>query len=171
MIDFSDYDLGQSTDGAINISTRQENADAALELVSQTRQKISIISTELDPFVYDQPEFVEALRKVVIGNRYAEVRVIVFEAALISRRGHKILDLAGKLSSFIELRKASNEYRSFNEAVMIVDEVGYLFRENRERYKGKVNFNSRRESKALLEVFNAMWETATPDPNLRRVLI
>ena len=69
------------------------------------------------------------------------------------------------------MRKPAPEYKKFNEAVLIADEIGYLFRENVERYKGKVNFNSRRESKYLLEVFDDMWEKAKPDPNLRRMHI
>ena len=171
MIDFSEYTLGHCTDGTINIQTRQENADAALALATQAKQKIAVISSELDAFVYARPEYVNAVKNMVLGNHRAEVRVVVMEAGLLSQRGHKLLDLAGKLSSFIELRKVASEYRYLNEAVMIVDNVGYLFRENREHYRGKVSFNSRPESKALLEVFDSIWETATPDPNLRRVMI
>ncbi len=171
MHDFSQYELGQSTEGAIDISSRQENADAALELIKQCKQKLAIISHELDPFVYDRLEVVEALKQMVLGNRFAEVRILVFEPELIVRRGHKLIDLSGKLSSFVHFRKPSPEYKAFNEAVLIADDVGYLFRENRERYRGKVNFNSRRESKALLDVYESMWNSAKPDPNLRRVHI
>ena len=111
------------------------------------------------------------MRKLAIRNRHVEIRILVFEPELVVRRGHKLLDLAGKVSSFIQMRKPSKDYDKFNEAVLIADEVGYLFRENAERYKAKLNFNSRRESKYLLEVFDSMWETAKPDPNLRRMLI
>jgi H2-forming N5,N10-methylenetetrahydromethanopterin dehydrogenase-like enzyme len=171
MHDFSEHTLGKSTEDGIKITTREENAAATVEMVKQCHQKLSIISQELDPNVYDQPDFLEALRKLAINNRYVEIRIIVFEPELIVRRGHKLLDLSGKISSFIELRKVSSKYKSFNEAVLIADEVGYIYRESTERYKGKVNFNSRRESKHLLDVFNTMWETAKPDPNLRWVHI
>lgn len=171
MQNFSDYILGESTDGDLKIDTRQENADAALELAKQCKYKLAIISKDLDPFVYDQFEFIEALRKIALNGRHAEIRIIVFEPESVVRKGHKLLDLAGKISSYIELRKPSAEYKKFNEAVLIADEVGYLFRENAERYKGKVNFNGRRESKYMLEVFDDMWETAKPDPNLRRMHI
>ncbi len=171
MLDFSEYELGRSTEGAIQIKTREENAAACLEMVKQCQQKLAIISHDLDPFVYDQFELVEALRKLVTNNRYVEVRILVFEPEKIVRRGHKLIDLAGKISSFIEMRKPSVEYKKFNEAVLIADEVGYVFRENIERYKGKLNFNNRRESKYLLDVFNDMWDKAKPDPNLRRMHI
>lgn len=169
--DFSHHRLGESTEDTIKISSREENALAATELVKQANRKLAIISHELDPKVYDQPDFLEALRQLALKNRYVEIRVIVFEPEIIVRKGHKLLDLATKISSFIELRKVLPKYKSFNESVLIADEVGYLYRESKERYKGNVNFNSPRESKHLLDVFNEMWETAKPDPNLRKVHI
>ncbi len=171
MHEFANHRLGETSEDGIKVTTREENAEAALELVKQTKQKLAIISHELDPLVYDQLDFLDALRKLVTNNRYVDVRIIVFEPELIVRKGHKLLDLAGKVSSFIEMRKVSSKYKSFNESVLIADEIGYLYRESIERYKGKVNFNSKRESKHLLDVFDNMWETAKPDPNLRRMHI
>lgn len=171
MMDFSEQVLGKSTTGQVTITSREENAAATLEMIRQARQKIAIISQELDPYVYDQLEFREALKQLVLNNRFAEVRIIVFKPEIIVRRGHKLLDLGNYLSSFIQFKKVAKEYRSFNEAVLIADEVGFVFRENIERYRGKVNFNSRSGSKSLLDVFDNMWEAAKPDPNLRRVII
>ncbi len=171
MIDFSEQILGKSTTGQIAITSREENAAAALEMVRQASQRIAIVSHELDPIVFDTLEFKDALKEMVLNNRYAEVRIIVFNPETIVRRGHKLLDLATHLSSFIHFKKVAREHKSSNEAVLIADASGYVFRENIERYRGKVNFNSRSESKNLLDVFDTMWEAATPDPNLRRVII
>ena len=44
MIDFSEQLLGKSTTGQIAISTREENAVAALEMVRQASQRIAIVS-------------------------------------------------------------------------------------------------------------------------------
>ena len=131
--DFSNHRLGESTEDTVKITAREENALAAVELVTQAKRKLSIISQELDPKVYDQPDFLEALRQMALKNRFVEVRILVTEPELIVRRGQKLIDLAGKISSFIELRKVSVRYKTFNEAVLIADEVGYLYRESMER--------------------------------------
>ena len=55
--------------------------------------------------------------------------------------------------------------------MLIADEIGYLYRENANRYEGKINFNSPRECKNLLDKFDEMWETALIDKNLRRIHI
>lgn len=171
MHDFSEYRLGESSDKTIDVVTRDDNAEATLELVKQCKQKLAIISHELDPLVYDQADLVEAMRQLALKGRNVQIRIIVFEPEMIVRRGHKLVDLAAKVSSFIEIRKVAKEYKSFNESVLIADNSGYLYRESIERYKGKLNFNGRRESKHLLDAFNTMWETAKPDPNFRRVHI
>ena len=171
MRDFSEYRLGESSDETLDVSTRDDNADAALELVKQCKQKLAIISQELDPLVYDQADLVEAMRQLALKSRNVEIRIIVFEPELIVRKGHKLVDLAGKVSSFIEMRKIATEYKSFNESILIADNSGYLYQESTERYKGKLNFNGRRESKHLLDAFNMMWNTAKPDANLRRMHI
>ena len=171
MNNLDEYILGESTEEAIKVETRQDNADAALALVKQCKLKLAIISRELDPLVYDQPEFVEAVRQLALKGRNVDIRILAFEPELIVRKGHKLVDLAGKISSYIEIRKPSSQYKSFNEAVLIADEIGYLFRESAEQYRGKVNFNGRRESKHMLDVFNSMWETSKPDPNFRRMHI
>ena len=169
MHDFSNYKLGTSSDESLKIETRQESANAALELVKQCTLKLAIISRDLDPFVYDQTDFVDALRILALNGRYVDIRILVFEPDSIIHKGHKVLDLAGNLSSFIHILKPAPQHITFNESVLIADEIGYLFRENAERYDGKVNFNNRRESKYMLDVFNDMWSTAIPDPNLRRM--
>ena len=171
MRDFSEYRLGESSDETLDISTRDDNAEAALELIKQCKQKLAIISHELDPLVYDQADLVEAMRQLALKSRNVEIRILVFEPEQIVRKGHKLVDLAGKVSSFIEMRKIATEYKSFNEALLVADNSGYLYRESTERYKGKVNFNGKRESKHLLDAFNTMWESAKPDANLRRMHI
>lgn len=171
MHDYSEYRLGESSDETLDVISRDDNAEAALELVKQCKQKLAIISHELDPLVYDQADLVEAMRQLALKGRNVEIRIIVFEPELIVRKGHKIIDLAGKVSSFIEIRKIASEFKSFNETLLVADNSGYLYRENLERYKGKLNFNGRRESKHLLEAFNKMWNTAKPDANLRRMHI
>ncbi len=160
-----------SSAGAAKLETREDNAKAALALVRQCKSKLAILSKDLDPFIYEQPEFIKAVRQLVTKRRNVAVRILAFEPEIIVQRGHKLVDLAGRISSHIEIRKPAKQYQSFNEALLIVDDTGYLFRENADRYNGSVNFNDRRNSKHMLEVFNNIWEASEPDPNFRRMSI
>ncbi len=169
MTDYSDYKLGETADETLELETREENAAAALELTRQCHLKLAIVSHELDPFIYDRLEYIEALKRLTLKGAHVEIRILVVEPRLIVQRGHRLLALAGKMSSYIRLLRPGQRHRTFDQAFLLADEAGYLLRESRKQYSARLNFNNRRETKHLLEVFDEMWDKAEPDPNLRRV--
>lgn len=166
MYTFEKYKLGINDDEVL-ISTSGEHLRAATLMAQQSRRNISIISRELDPLVYDVADFVDAVKKTLLANRRAQVRIIVFETKIIASRGHLLVNLAGKLPSYIEFRKPGDEYAGFNESVFIADNTGYVYRNSAERFEGALNFNDKRKSKTLMDVFDEMWNRSAPDPNLR----
>jgi hypothetical protein len=167
---FGHLELGKS-DEAVAIETVQHHRDAAVRMVGQARFNVEIVSRLLDPPVYDTPEFIDALTKLILGRRAVKVRVLVFDPQAVVHRGHRLVDLSGKLSSFIEMRKPGIEHMNFNGSLLMADAKGYILRENAERYEGTVNFHDRAVSKNLLDAFEEMWARGTPDPNLRRMIL
>ncbi|MCZ6526007.1 MAG: hypothetical protein O6928_05540 [Gammaproteobacteria bacterium] len=167
---FEDYKLGR-TDDAVHIDNRKLNHLAITKMAQQCKRTIEIVSRELDPPFFDTEEFVEACKKMILANRNAKLRIIVFEPQAIVARGHRLLNLAGTLSSFFEFRKPDLEYSNFNEALFITDSTGYVHRQNIERFEGIVNFNDKRQSKYLLQKFDDIWEKSAPDSNMRQLHI
>ena len=171
MHSLGEFRLGKSPDKVSTIETRKQAHNIILELTKQSSRKLNIISKNLDPLIYNQPDFLEALKNLALNGRRTKIYILVSDVESILNIDHKILYLSSKLSSFIELRKISPEYKNFNKEILIADEVGYLYRENANRYEGKINFNSLRECKNLLDIFQEMWEAALIDRNLRRIHI
>ena len=171
MHSLGEFRLGKSPDEVSTIETREEAHNIILELTKQSSRKLNIISKNLDPLIYNQPDFLEALKTLALNGRRAQIRILVSDVESILKIDHKLLYLSSKLSSFIELRKISSEYNNFNKAMLIADEIGYLYHENANRYEGKINFNSLRECKNFLEIFKEIWEAALIDRNLRRLHI
>ena len=165
---FDHLELGK-TDEDVAISTAEQQHEAALRMASQARNTIEIISRQLDPPVYDTPPFIDALTRMVLNNRRARIRILVCEPLTVVRYGHRLLDLAGTLSTFFELRRPGPEHRDFNGSILIADDVGCIVRQSAERYEGTVNFFNRRLTRNLLETFGEMWGKSIPDPNLRRM--
>jgi len=170
MYDIEGYRLGE-TDKLLQLETRAENSLAANHMVKQCQRNLIIISRKLDPAVFDTEEFVDAVKYLALRHRRAKIQIIVFETDTIVKRGHRLLELSGKLSSFIELRKAHYSFDDYNECLLVADEIAYIHRENGERYEGTLNFKNRRHSNNLLKQFEEMWELATPDPNLRKMIL
>lgn len=169
MTDYSDYSLGETADGTLKLETREENAAAALELTRQCRLKLAIFSHELEPVIYDRPEYIEALKRLTLRGSHVEIRILVTEPRLLAQRGHRLLDLALKLPSYIQILRPGAAHRTFDQALLLADEAGYLLRTNKDEFSARLDFNNRRESRRLLEIFDEMWGKAGADPNLRRM--
>ena len=99
------YQLGYR-DEELQIDSREDNAKVSAYMVSQCRRYLDIISRDLDPHVYDQTEFLDAVKNMAINGSRAQIRIIVFDVNSIVRKGHRMIELAAKLSSFIEIKKS-----------------------------------------------------------------
>ena len=151
------------------IDTSASNREAAVVMEQQARRTIMIVSRHLDAPIYDDTDFSTAVRNLIRGSRRAEVRVMVKDSTPVLRTGHRLIGLAQRLSSFIEIRVPARDHADFNEAFLVVDDVGYVHRNFSDRYEATVSFNDSKVARALIRTFDAMWEHAKPDPNLRRL--
>lgn len=167
-MEFSKYQLGVDSK-VIQLQSWSENRDAAAIMANQCQREIDIISRLLDPFIFNSSDFIDAIKKLITSGKRANIRIIVFDPETIVRNGHQIVRLAGDFSSFFEIRKASNEYKHYNQSLLMVDKTGYLHRLNSTRYEATLNFYDRKKCKALDEEFTEMWESGLADPNLRRM--
>jgi hypothetical protein len=170
MIDITEYTLGESKQ-KIQIETIEENRAAVIALAGQAKRSVHIFSHDLDPMVYDNSEFVDAIKKLAIGHSQAQVHIIIQDSRKVIEQGHRIVELARRISSSIHIRKTPAEMKSYAQAFLIADKTGLLYRTIGERYEGYVNFDDRFECKNLLDFFATTWEHSVPDPELRRLHI
>lgn len=142
-------------------------------MAGRTRRHLDIVSRSLEPVVYDQPEFLEAVQKLVLSARgRAKVRILVLNPeALISRGNHRLVDLVMRVSSYMEIRHPCLDHREFNEAMLIADEIAVIHRKQADRYEGIANFNSPRRATQLSETFEMLWQNAELDTHFRRLML
>ena len=167
---FEKYELGH-TDETVDIGTRDENRIAVVKMAQQCQRTIEIISRELDPDLFDNSEFLDAVKAMVLKNRRSSVRILVFAPKTIVSRRHRLIDLSRTLPTYMEIRVPAKEYQEFNEMVFVADSTGYLHRLYTERFEAKVNFNDKRVARYLVKEFDEMWERANQDINLRQLSI
>ena len=167
---FENHELGR-TDELIRIETSKENRHAIEIMAQQCHRSIEIISRSLDPKIYDTVKFLDFVKKMILDNRRAKVRLLVFEPKTIVQKGHRLMNLAMTLSSFIEFRIPGEDFKDFNESLFLADTTGYIHRPNEDRFEGTLNFYDKLTSKHLLEKFEQIWEKSSPDPNLRKLNI
>ncbi len=153
------------------LNTSEAHQQAVILMAGQCRKTLEIVSRELDPQVYDDQQVADAVKQLALQSRYAKIRILVFETTAIAKRGHRLLDLAMKLPSYIEIRKPGKEHRNFNQAFLIADGVGYIHQPHAARYEAQMDFKRRRIAGELQKTFDDMWEKSEADMNLRRLNI
>ena len=159
------------TAGPIALETRDENRIAACALARQARSSLCIFTRDLDPPLYDDLCFLDAVTALATRSRFVQVRVLVQNSEKAVKYGHRLIELSRRLSSFIQLRRPHADYQDYNEAFLIADGVGLLHRALAHRYEATVDFKAPLQARLLLKFFDEAWDKSEPDPELRRLHI
>ncbi|MDJ0805990.1 MAG: acyltransferase [Gammaproteobacteria bacterium] len=150
-----------------------QSADAARDLtvrmVEQATRTLDLISRDLEPHIFDQQPFIEALKRLALKSRIARIRILLQDNNLIRQQGHRLVDLAQRLTSTIEIRRPDEEYREFDENFLLVDGSGYLHRQLADRYEVTACFNNRLQTTQLEALFTEIWERGEPDREMLRL--
>lgn len=170
MVDWSEYTLGEhNTD--ITIDTSEDNLAAVLRLVGQGGRSLDIFSRDLEPRIYDNADFADAVRSLAIKTRDMHVRILVIEPDFIIKHGHRLIELARRLTSHMEIRKVHEDYCNNPEAYLVVDKRGLLHRKLASRYEAVVNFNNPMSATELHNQFSEMWDRSKQYMDFKRLYI
>ena len=158
-----------TTDEEFELERSEAVCDVVLSLATQARRALDIVSRHLDPALYDNEAFGAAIRELVVDSRRAQVRILLLDSAPVVARGHRLVELARRLSSFITIRIPAPEYKNLNEAWLVADATGYLSRRFSDRPEATANFADPRQATHLTNRFEEIWQRAQPDANMRRL--
>jgi hypothetical protein len=150
---------------------RAQFSEASEQMAQQAKYYLDIFTYDLDKPLYDQIGFLEAVKRLAIECRGTGIRILLQDSERVRREGHRLIDLARRLTSKIEIRRSHDDYIDHPENFLIADRVGYIRRRVAERYEGEVNFCDPLESKLLTEFFTEVWERSEQDSSLRRLYI
>ena len=153
----------------IELDTSALVRHACLRLFQQAHQEILIVSRHLDGALFNNASVSTALKDFVLRNRNTHVRVLCKDPMPAVKENHRLIELAYRLSSFIEIRTPTPEYREHNAAYVVADGLGVVHRTQADRYEATVSFAHHAFAGELVREFNGMWASALPSPALRRL--
>ncbi len=153
----------------IDLSTSEEHRLAARRMAEQAQRSLLIHTRNLDPAIYDAQDFIDAVGKLARSSRRAEVRILVQDSGPVVQRGHRLIQLAYQLTSFIKIRRPDEMFKDFNQAFLLADDRGYIHRPHGDRFEGTACFNDPARVAELRQYFDRVWEHSQPDPNIRRL--
>jgi hypothetical protein len=168
MLPLDELRLGES-DTAIDLTTVDDTRCVARAFAAQAKRFLYLFTTDLDGAVYDDEEFVESTAALARSHPRARVLILVQDSTPAVKHGHRLVQLAQRLSSRVEIRQPIVEYRNLRENYLVADGIGYLRRRLPNRYEGKASFYARLAARKLVDQFTEVWEHAHTDPQLRRL--
>ena len=141
----------------------------AVELCRGATRHVCIQSPLLDHAVFDNPELTEVLSALARSSRQTRVRVLVADARPMVRNGHRLLALARRIPSVVEIRRLPEHQEWNGETLVIRDRDGHLYKPAGSDREGFFEIDSRAATRKHLELFEELWRQAVEDTELRRL--
>ena len=150
---------------------REDCRAAALSLARHSNRTIRIFSEQLDPRIYDNDDFCQAIYNLVIAHPHTKVLILIKETDGVVKHFHRLVEIFYKLTSHIEIRKLTQEIPTIHQEFMSGDVTSLLYLQDPKRYIGYLCLHTPLETKHLNEEFDALWHRSQPDPQIRRLHI
>lgn len=145
--------------------------ELAVELCSSAAREICILSPRLDHQAFDKPDLVEAIGILIRSSRQTRVRILVADSRGLASRGHRLLLLARRLSSSVQIQKLAEHPQWKNETIVIRDRDGVLYKPGDSDHEGFYEPSSRASTQRHLELFEELWRHSEQDVELRSLSI
>lgn len=147
--------------GALSASTRSETAATRLQLLGEARHRLAIYQPLLGNDSYASVEELTELRRIAISGRGAQIRILLHDPATALRNDHRLIALAQRLSSSIQIRMPVEEADLAHvSAYLLNDAGGYLFLPEANRPQGRAALHDRASQAPLQKHFDEVWERA-----------
>ncbi len=169
-LDLSTHTLGESP-GRLELRDLAAVRDASAHMAGQAERSLLLFSRALDPRIYDQQPFLDALHRLVMHSHRSQVRILLVDNHRLVKYNHRLLELARRLTSRVELRRPIAQYAEHGDEYLLVDHRGYLYRDHADEYEGSTDFYAPLETRRLGERFREAWQHSQPDPELRRLYL
>ncbi|HQQ63597.1 MAG TPA: hypothetical protein PLF22_08480 [Pseudomonadales bacterium] len=142
----------------------------SLQLVNNTQRNLAIYSEDLEAWLYDHEDFVDAVMNLAQRSRYSEIRIIVRDTRALLENGHRLLRASHRASEKIHIRKLT-AVSGKQPSYLLADDGGMLFRPDPDIILGIGYTDYRSRVKPLREQFDLMWSSAYEDADLRRLTV
>lgn len=141
-----------------------------IRLLGEAKREFLIVTRDLERGVLGHSDFVDAARAFATrGLPQLRLAILVIDPGPAIRLGHRLVDLARRLPSVVQLRRAGEPDRDYPAAFVLNDAGGYYYRESADRAEGHGHSVDRVGNARLRTQWNALWDRSEEDPELRQL--
>ncbi|HSN51593.1 MAG TPA: hypothetical protein VLS87_03610 [Woeseiaceae bacterium] len=151
------------------ISTREETRQAVIDVARAATRRVSIFTHDLEPGIYDDPEFLEVIKRLVLSQAYARIRVLIADPARAIKNGNNFVHLGRRLNTYIEFRHVREDLRTHAESFCIADETALVYRLQASRWEGIADTYEPAVARLYGKMFDEIWLASEVELEFRQL--
>lgn len=151
------------------ISTKDEMRQAVIDVASEANRKLSIFTHDLDPGIYDDLDFLEVVKHLVLSQTYARIRVLIADPSRAIKNGNAFVYLGRRLNTYIEFRNVREDLRTHAESFCIADETALVYRLQHERWEGIADTYEPAVARLYGKMFDEIWQASEVEIEFRQL--
>lgn len=152
-------------------SSAEEAQAHALALLQQSRNSLCLYTPDLEPWLYNHSSVQEACTRLLLASPKNRLRILVRDVSRPVKQGHRLLNLAQRISSNLHIRRLNPDHPSEEIAYLLADARGLLLRSHPEDYAGYALYNDPGRVRLQQALFDQAWDISLLDPDLRSFLL
>ena len=151
------------------ISTKDEMRQAVTDVAREAERRVSIFTHDLEPGIYDDPDFLEVIKRLVLSKTYARIRVLIADPSRAVKNGNNFVHLGRRLNTFIEFRHVREDLRTHAESFCIADETALVYRLQASRWEGIADTYEPAVAKLYSKMFDEIWLASEVEMEFRQL--
>jgi hypothetical protein len=165
-----DLRLGE-TSLEFEVESLAEASAVAHALTAQAQRTLLLHTEDLEPAIYDESAFLDAVTRLSHAHSQSRIWILIQDARKVVQYGHRLIEITRRMSSSIQLRRPTEQYRNYHESFLLADGCGYLHRPIAARYEGTANFHDPGKVADFEKYFMEVWERSEPDEEIKRLYL
>jgi len=151
------------------ISSKEEMRLAVIDVVKEASRRVSIFTHDLDPGIYDDPDFLEVVKHLVLSQTYSRIRVLIADPSRAIKNGNNFVHLGRRLNTYIEFRHVREDLRTHAESFCIADETALVYRLQHARWEGIADTYEPAVAKLYGQMFDEIWQASEVEIEFRQL--
>ncbi len=149
------------------VTSLEETLAATIRIAGSAQRLMSIYTPNLEPELYDQPPFLEIIKRFVLARSFAKVRVLLGDGSRMIRDVHRFVAMSRRLTSYIDIRALGADAPNPHPGYIIADDRAILYRANAAQWDGVADHDNPAVARMHLADFDAQWISHAPDYGYR----
>jgi len=142
---------------------------AVIDVAREASRRVSIYTHDLEPGIYDDPDFLEVIKHLVLSKTYARIRVLIADPTRAIKNGNAFVQLGRRLNTYIEFRHVREDLRTHPESFCIADNNALVYRLQASRWEGIADTFEPTISAHYSAMFDEIWQASEVEIEFRQL--